>query len=77
MMNWISMQWCKKMHSQPSWPIHGKYICMQCLREHPVAWEGPASPAEYADPSLRNAGLPMATAAFGSAITQQPVSTTM
>ena len=22
------------------WPIHGKYICPQCLREYPVAWEG-------------------------------------
>jgi hypothetical protein len=52
MLNWISELWCKSVHTQPMWPIHGKYICSQCLREYPVAWEGPAQQAEYADPSL-------------------------
>lgn len=59
MLNWISELWCKKMHVQAMWPIHGRYICPQCLREYPVVWEGPATPAEYADPSLRKASLPM------------------
>jgi hypothetical protein len=54
MMNRIAAAWCKKMHSGAMWPIHGKYICSQCLREHLVTWEGPAQLAEYADPSLRN-----------------------
>jgi hypothetical protein len=27
------------MHSKAMWPIHGKYICPDCLREYPVAWE--------------------------------------
>lgn len=26
------------MHSKAMWPIHGKYICRVCLREHPVSW---------------------------------------
>lgn len=54
MMNRIAAAWCKKMHTGAMWPIHGKYICSQCLREHLVTWEGPAKPAEYADPSLCN-----------------------
>ncbi len=28
------------MHSKAMWPIHGKYICPDCLREYPVAWTG-------------------------------------
>jgi hypothetical protein len=52
MLNWISDLWCKKFHTQAMWPIHGKYVCSRCLREYPVAWEGPVQPAEYADPSL-------------------------
>jgi len=40
------------------WPIHGKYICQDCMREYAVTWEGPASVSEYADPGLRNAAYP-------------------
>ncbi|SPE40053.1 hypothetical protein SBA3_360027 [Candidatus Sulfopaludibacter sp. SbA3] len=44
MMNWISELWCKKMHTKAMWPIHGRYICPQCLRTHAVAWEDPVIP---------------------------------
>ena len=40
MRNWISEIWCKTMHTRAMWPIHGRYICPDCLREFPVAWEG-------------------------------------
>ena len=40
MINKISELWCKRMHTKAMWPIHGKYICPQCLRTYPVAWEG-------------------------------------
>ena len=53
MIHWIRTTWCKSMHNQAMWPIHGRYICPTCLQEYPVAWEGHATPAEYADPSLR------------------------
>ena len=43
------------MHNQAMWPIHGKYICPQCLQEYPVAWEAPVTTAAYADPALRHA----------------------
>jgi len=76
MMNWISQLWCKNMHSQAMWPMHGKYICPQCLREYPVAWEGPASPADYS-PELRKQTLPVSSAAFAGSITHRPVSTTL
>jgi hypothetical protein len=39
MWNRISELWCKSMHSKAMWPIHGKYICPNCLREYPVIWE--------------------------------------
>jgi hypothetical protein len=42
MKDWMAQVWCKKMHRGAMWPIHGKYVCPQCLREHPVAWEGDA-----------------------------------
>ena len=38
MWNQISELWCKKMHSKAMWPIHGKYVCPDCLREYPVVW---------------------------------------
>ena len=47
MWNRIANLWCKKMHSEAMWPIHGKYICPRCLREHALEWEGPATAAEY------------------------------
>jgi hypothetical protein len=41
------------------WPIHGRYICSECFREYPVAWEGRAKPEEYADPSLQSNAVRM------------------
>jgi hypothetical protein len=31
--------WCRHMHRGAMWPMHGKYTCSQCLRQHPVGWE--------------------------------------
>ena len=31
--------WCRLMHPDPMWPIHGYYRCPACLREHRVPWE--------------------------------------
>ncbi len=42
----ISVWWCKSMHSKAMWPIHGKYICPDCLREYPVAWTEAAAQEE-------------------------------
>jgi len=61
MWNRISEFWCRKMHTRAMWPIHGKYLCSQCLREYPVAWEGHARPEEYADPSWQPASGPIST----------------
>jgi hypothetical protein len=57
------------MHSKAMWPIHGHYICPQCLREHQVPWEGPVDPAlDYPDPGLRDAGIPIATSTTPSLV---------
>jgi hypothetical protein len=45
------------MHRQAMWPMHGKYICQQCLREYPLNWEVPARAAVYAHPVQRNNGI--------------------
>ncbi len=61
MLNWIAAAWCQRMHTSTMWPIHGKYICPRCLREYAVSWEGLPHPREYADPALKNAGIPVAS----------------
>jgi hypothetical protein len=43
MWNKIEQMWCRMMHEQTMWPMHGKYTCGKCLREYPVAWEGRAA----------------------------------
>ena len=35
--------WCNLMHEQPMWPIHGRYECRICGRQHQVAWAEPQS----------------------------------
>ena len=62
MWTWISELWCRNVHTKAMWPMHGKYIFPQCLREYRVAWEGPVRAAEYADPSLCSARIAMASA---------------
>ncbi len=58
MLNWISKFWCRNMHTQAMWPIHGRYICPQCLRAYPVAWEGAPAQEECASPRpLHNPGI--------------------
>ena len=39
MLDRISEAWCKTMHSDAMWPIHGRYRCARCLREHRVEWD--------------------------------------
>jgi hypothetical protein len=31
--------WCRQMHDGAMWPMHGRYLCRQCLREYRLAWE--------------------------------------
>jgi hypothetical protein len=35
------------MHSKAMWPIHGRYVCPDCHREYPVAWEATPPAVEY------------------------------
>ena len=41
MLTWLRVQWCRRFHTRPMWPIHGRYTCPQCLRVFPVRWEDP------------------------------------
>jgi hypothetical protein len=43
----MSAWWCRTMHSKAMWPIHGRYICPDCHREYPVAWEAAPSAVDY------------------------------
>ncbi len=33
--------WCQAMHRQTTWPMHGRYTCLQCGRQYRVAWYPP------------------------------------
>jgi len=59
MLERIATVWCQRMHTNVTWPIHGKYTCPQCRREYRVEWEGLPKLTEYADPALHNAGAPI------------------
>lgn len=45
-MKQISDLWCKNFHTRAMWPIRGRYICPQCLRQIPVGWEHPVAVQE-------------------------------
>jgi len=30
--------WCRCMHDEYNWPMHGKYRCRTCFRERVVPW---------------------------------------
>ncbi len=38
----IGTWWCTSMHSDPMWPIAGRYRCRECHREYEVGWSEPA-----------------------------------
>jgi hypothetical protein len=35
----LERSWCRAMHPDPRWPIHGHYICPACGRVYPVPWQ--------------------------------------
>jgi hypothetical protein len=52
--------WCRHMHNGAMWPMHGRYLCRQCLREHPIAWEDvPAEPVRHASRAVPAASASM------------------
>ncbi len=57
MWNRISRLWCRAMHQKAMWPIHGKYICRQCLQEYRLEWEEPVQTTEHANPAVRKQGV--------------------
>jgi len=57
MINKISELWCKKMHTNAMWPIHGRYICPQCLRTYPVVWEDPVVRRNAVQPEVAQAEI--------------------
>jgi len=58
----MSQWWCKRMHSKAMWPIHGRYICPDCHREYPVAWEAePPAFERRAESPPRPASEPQAS----------------
>ena len=53
MWNRMTVWWCKTMHAGAMWPVNGKYICPDCLREFPVIWESVPATSEYPQPAER------------------------
>jgi hypothetical protein len=52
MIRWIRLTWCKNIHTQAMWPMHGKYICSRCFCEHAVVWEAPGPYRPEAHPQV-------------------------
>jgi hypothetical protein len=46
--------WCRMTHNEAMWPMHGRYVCRRCLREHEVAWAR-APRVDVAAPPARSA----------------------
>jgi len=44
--------WCRFMHDEPMWPIHGQYECRTCGQHHRVRWD----PSLQAEPSDQPVG---------------------
>jgi hypothetical protein len=40
----VAVLWCRLMHNEPMWPLHGHYECRTCGRRYRVCWE-PLPPA--------------------------------
>ena len=58
MLGRIADYWCRTMHRKAMWPIHGRYICPQCLRERRVEWEPlPILPRPEAPPASKERDL--------------------
>jgi len=38
----IADLWCRLMHTEPMWPLHGQYECRTCGRRYRVCWEEPS-----------------------------------
>ena len=56
------------MHSKAMWPMHGKYVCPDCLREYPVMWEDtprPAPPTRARSEAFTWSAMPAVTQLVG------------
>ena len=31
--------WCRMMHENVTWPLHGRYHCRRCHRSYAVPWD--------------------------------------
>jgi hypothetical protein len=60
----IADLWCRLMHTEPMWPLHGQYECRRCGRRHRVCWGQPsqAAPRVMALPCETQAQSSLATA---------------
>ena len=43
MLERLREHWCKEFHNRTTWPIHGRYACLECGREFSVPWETSAA----------------------------------
>ena len=54
--SFLGRAWCRTMHRNARWPIHGEYECSTCFRRYRVEWElktgEAAAQAEHAHPKV-------------------------
>jgi len=56
--------WCRLVHHDIMWPIHGYYRCRRCQRSHLVPWEAAATQSQAGKALPFPAKFHRATAGF-------------
>lgn len=72
MLEHLRSQWCREFHTRTTWPIRGRYACLQCGREFPVPWETSAVKPQIKSRVVRVRPIPLAHSGFeasGSVVT--------
>jgi len=49
----VGQLWCRAVHRDARWPIHGVYECRRCMRRYRVPWEHEEQ-ADTAEPHAAN-----------------------
>jgi DNA-directed RNA polymerase subunit RPC12/RpoP len=39
MLERLRAHWCREFHTRTTWPVRGRYACLECGREFSVPWE--------------------------------------
>jgi len=53
MLERLRAQWCREFHTRTTWPVRGRYACLECGREYSVPWEHTEPKPQSKPPMVR------------------------